>query len=399
MKHLLYIHQYFKTPSEPGGTRSYWFSKELIQNHFDVTVITSRTNQKRLIEKEFVDGINILYIRNAYSNDMSIMRRMISFMNFMIISTWVSLRQKNIDLVFATSTPLTIGIPALFVKWFKQVPFIFEVRDLWPEVPIQMGGLRNPLFKRLALALEKIIYQNARHIVTLSPGMREGVLKRGIDEEKVSMIPNMSKIDKFWRREKNLKIAKEFHINLKNFNVIHFGTMGRANGLEYIIYAAEIIKKKGVNDVSFIFMGKGAIKKKLIRMVKDRELSNVVFIDAQPMNIVSEVVNLCDVSIVPFTSLPILQTNSPNKLFDSLSAGIPIIVNSSGWTKDLVEKNQCGAFVDPEKPEELAKKIMVWNKHPQLLIDMGKKARWLSEIKYDKSILCSKFVSIIEHYI
>ncbi|MEA2105555.1 MAG: glycosyltransferase family 4 protein [Bacteroidota bacterium] len=393
---ILYIHQYFKTPSEPGGTRSYWFSRELIHNGFEVTVITSRTHQKRLFEKETVDGIHVIYIRNAYSNDMTIIRRMISFIKFMILSTWVSLCQKRINLVYATSTPLTIGIPALFLKWVKRKPFIFEVRDLWPEVPIQMGGLRNPLFKYMALALEKIIYQNARHIVTLSPGMKDGVLKRGIDEKKVSMIPNMSKIDKFWRREKNNQIAEIFNIDLNNFNLIHFGTMGRANGLEYIVNAANLIQKKGIFDVSFIFMGKGAIKEKLIKMKKEMKLSNIIFIEAQPMEIVSDVVNLCDVSIVPFVNLPILQTNSPNKLFDSLSAGIPVVVNSAGWTKDLVEENQCGVYVDPGKPEELVEKILTWKIHPALLVEMGSAARKLAEREYDKSILSKKFISIIK---
>lgn len=343
-----------------------------------------------------MDGIHVIYIRNAYSNDMTIVRRMISFIKFMILSTWVSLCQKRINLVYATSTPLTIGIPALFLKWFKRKPFIFEVRDLWPEVPIQMGGLRNPLFKYMALALEKIIYQNARHIVTLSPGMKDGVLKRGIDEKKVSMIPNMSKIDKFWRREKNNQIAEIFNIDLNNFNLIHFGTMGRANGLEYIVNAANLIQKKGIFDVSFIFMGKGAIKEKLIKMKKEMKLSNIIFIEAQPMEIVSDVVNLCDVSIVPFVNLPILQTNSPNKLFDSLSAGIPVVVNSAGWTKDLVEENQCGVYVDPGKPEELVEKILTWKIHPELLVEMGSAARKLAEREYDKSILSKKFISIIK---
>ncbi len=395
-KKIVYIHQYFKTPSEPGGTRSYWFSKALKDHGFDVTVITSRTEQKKIIERKRIDGIHIIYIKNAYSNEMSILRRLLSFINFMILSSWVALRQQNIELTIATSTPLTIGIPALFLKWFKKIPYVFEVRDLWPEVPIQMGGLKNPMMKKMALYLEKLIYRNARHIIGLSPGMKNGILERGVEEKKVSMIPNMSKIDKFWKREKNTEIAEIYKIDLNKFNLIHFGSMGRANGLEYIIYAAEALHNDGVKDVSFIFMGKGAIKKKLVRMVEEKALSNVIFIDAQPMEVVSEIVNLCDVSIVPFTNLPILQTNSPNKLFDSLSAGIPIIVNSAGWTKDLVEDNKCGAFVDPEKPEELVEKIKEWKDCPDLIDAMGREARKLAEDHYDKSILSKKFISVIK---
>lgn len=394
MPKILYIHQYFKTPLEPGGTRSYWFAKALINQGFQVTMITSRGKQSKLVLKENIDGIQVIYIRNAYSNNMSILRRLISFINFMILSTWVSLRQTNIDLIYATSTPLTIGFPALICKWFKKIPFIFEVRDLWPEVPIQMGGLRNPFLKKMALRFEKLIYKNSKHIIALSPGMQEGIIKRGISEQKVSMIPNMSKIDKFYRREKDPIVASNFGINLNKFNVIHFGTMGRANGLEYIINAAEIVSKSN-KDIYFIFLGKGAIKQKLESMAIEKGLTNITFIDAQPMETVSELVNLCDVSIVPFLNLPILQTNSPNKLFDSLSAGIPIIVNSAGWTKELVEEYHSGEFVSPEYPEELAQKLIEWKSQPQRLIDMGNNARKLAEIKYDKSILSQQFVTVI----
>jgi glycosyltransferase involved in cell wall biosynthesis len=397
MQKILYIHQYFKTPSEPGGTRSYWFSKALIENGMAVTMIASRGKQKKLIEKETIEGIKVIYIRNAYSNDMSILRRFISFLNFMILSTWVAVRQKNIDLVYATSTPLTIGVPALFCKWFRGMPFVFEVRDLWPEVPIQMGAFKNKRIIKLTRWLEKVIYKNAKHIIALSPGMKEGIITVGIPEDKVSMIPNMSKVEKFYKRENNLEVANKFSIDINQFNVIHFGTMGRANGLEYIVHAAAMLKKNGINDVRFIFLGKGAIKKKLQDMAAGFKLNNLLFIDAQPMEVVSELVNLCDVSLVPFTNLPILQTNSPNKLFDSLSAGIPIIVNSAGWTKDLVEQYNCGVFVDPTNPGELAKKLIEWREQPHLLVEMGKNARRLAENEYDVSILSALYVSVIRN--
>ena len=134
----------------------------------------------------------------------------------------------------------------------------------------------------------------------------------------------------------------------------------------------------------------------LIKKVNNLSLSNVKFIDSQPMDVVSEIVNICDCSIVTFANIPILQTNSPNKLFDSLSAGKPIIVNSAGWTKDLVEKNKCGSFVDPTKPQELAELVIKWKKEPQLIKEFGANARKLAETVYDKSILSKQFVEIIK---
>jgi len=393
---ILYIHQYFKTPKEPGGTRSYWFARKLIENGFHVTMVTGRGVQKKLIEHVELDGIGVIYIRNPYSNDMGVLRRFISFVRFMFLSTYISLKQKNIQLVFATSTPLTVGFPALMLKWIKKIPFVFEVRDLWPEVPIQMGGINNSILKKIAIWFEKLIYKNAKHIIALSPGMKEGVISRGIDEGKVSMIPNMSKIDKFWKREKNAAIAKEFGIDLNKFNVIHFGTMGIANGLDYIINAAKFLRDDGIDDINFILLGKGGVKDSLVKATKENNLQSVIFIDAQPMSIVSEIVNLCDVSIVPFKNIPILQTNSPNKLFDSLSAGIPIIVNSAGWTKKLVEEFHCGVYVDPEMPDSLATELVKLQQNSTLLESMSVNARTLAENKYDKSILCQQYIDVIK---
>lgn len=399
MNRILYIHQYFVTPEESGGTRSYWFSKALINKKYHVIMITSRSSQKKLIHKEIVEGIEVIYIRNAYSNEMSILRRLISFLNFMILSTWVAFRQKNIAIIYATSTPLTIGIPALFCKWFKKIPFIFEVRDLWPEVPIQMGAIKNKAIQKLLYWFEALIYKNASYIVALSPGMVDGVLKYGISSEKVSMIPNMAKIDEFYPRNQNFEIAKIFEIDLNKFNIIHFGAMGIANGLDYIIYAAEIMKNREINDVEFLLLGDGGVKERLKQQAKKLDLKNVKFIDSKPMKILSELVNLSNCSIVTFSNIPILKTNSPNKLFDSLSAGKPIIVNSSGWTKEMIEDNNCGAYVDSEKPEHLVSLIAKWKDNPELLTKLGSNSRKLAENTYDKSILSQKFVDLIGNYV
>ena len=210
------------------------------------------------------------------------------------------------------------------------------------------------------------------------------------------MIPNMSKPDKFFPHEKNIEIAKQFGVDLKKFNVIHFGSMGTANGLKYIIDAAKVLQDKGVEDVNFVFMGGGATEPKLKKMVEEQELKNVQFLGNHPMGTLAEVVNLCDASITSFLNLPILKTNSPNKMFDSLSAGKPIIVNSSGWTKDLVERENCGFFVDPEKPEELAEKLAAYKDDKEKLKVWGENARRLSVEVYDKDILSAQVADVLE---
>lgn len=391
-KNILYIHQYFKTPKEPGGTRSYWLAQALVKEGYNVTMLTTSNTIKNNVEKTIIDSINVIYLKVAYNQEMSIFKRFFSFSIFMFKSTYYAFLQKNIDLVFATSTPLSVGFPALILKKIKKIPYVFEVRDLWPEVPIQMGAIKNKLIKKLLVWFEKLIYKNAKHVVALSPGMAKGVLKYE-SALKVSMIPNMSKIDSFWPREKDFDLMKRHGLNTKSFKLIHFGSLGMANGAFNIIESANLLKNN--DDFEFIFIGGGSKENELKDLSTKYNLKNVHFLGAFPLDKTSEIVNLCDVSIISFLDLPILSTNSPNKLFDSLSAGKPIIVNSAGWTKDLVEKHSCGFYVNPNHPLELVNKVKELKDNTNMMKSMSDNGRLLAETVYDKSILCNEFLKVI----
>jgi len=391
---ILYIHQYFKTPQEPGGTRSYWIAKELINSGHEVVMLTtsSKINCKKSVQ--LIDGIKVIYLKVLYEQEMSILARLKSFASFMIKASIESFKADNIDMVIATSTPLTIGLPALLLKKIKGIPYVFEVRDLWPEVPIQMGGLKNPIVIKLANWFEETIYRNAEHIVALSPGMAKGVISKHVPEKKVTMIPNMSKGDEFWPREKNYELALKLGLKSKSFKVIHFGSLGIANGASTIIESAKLLL--GNEKIEFVFLGGGSTEASLIHLCKIHALTNVHFLGAFPMDETSEIVNMCDVSVVSFLDLPILYTNSPNKLFDSLSAGKPILVNSAGWTKDLVETHQCGYYVNPNKPIEMAEKIAFLEENPEVVKKLGLQSRKIAEERYDKSILCQQFAQMVK---
>ena len=391
---ILYLHQYFKTPDMPGGTRSYWNSLELIKNGHSVTVIRYSPYANEKLSRETRDGIDIITLKLNYSQSMGVMSRLKSFVHFMLISTRLALKEKNIDFVIATSTPLTIGFPALVLKKLKGIPYLFEVRDLWPEVPIQMGGLKNKWSIKLALWFEKTIYKNASHIVALSPGMEDGVINTGISPDKVTMIPNMAKIDKFWSRPRSKELMEELQMDPNTFKIIYFGAMGEANAIEYILETAELMRDN--KEIEFLFIGNGSRKDLIVETIESKNLSNVKYLGLFSMEKTSELVNICDVSLVTFSNIPILYTNSPNKLFDSLSAGKPIIVNSKGWTKTLVEKNNCGIYVDPESPKDFVEKLMHLKNSPETLKEMGKNSRKLAEKKYDKSILCKQFGMVVD---
>ncbi len=311
----------------------------------------------------------------------------------MLRSTWIAFREKKINLVIATSVPLTIGFPALILRKVKRIPFVFEVRNLWPEVPIQMGALRNKLVKKMAIWFERTIYNNAAHIITLSPGIFDGVVKQDIPKSKVSMIPNMSKIDYFWSRPTDPNLSAKLGLKKDSFKVVYFGAMGHANGMDYILDAISYLKNN--ESVEFVFMGGGANEASLQEKCLNLGFKNTHFLGRFAMKELSENVNLCDVSLVTYSNFPIFSTHSPNKLFDALSAGKPIIVNSPGWTKDMVERYECGIFVNPKNPKDLANQIVYLKENPKLCEKMGLNARKLAETKYDKSILCKEFANVI----
>jgi glycosyltransferase involved in cell wall biosynthesis len=402
MKKILYINQYFRKPTEPGITRSYWIAQRLIKEGYSVTMLAHRNTLLEHVKGDVprseiidVDGIRVIYLRNQYSNEMGMMSRAWAFVSFMLRSIWWAFREKNVDLVIATSTPLTVAVPALFRKWFKKTPYIFEVRDLWPEVPVQMGAIRNRFVVGLLRWLEKITYRSAEHVVTLSPGMRKGVVKC-IPEQLTSMIPNMAKVDQFWLRDKDVTLEQKLGLKENSFRVIYFGQMGISNAIPDVVEAAQHCLHHS-DDIEFLFLGHGRMKKPVEAAFTGE--SRVHVLERVPMDQMSAILNLCDVSLVTFTDLPILYTNSPNKLFDSLSAGKPVIVNSAGWTKDMVEEHQCGLFADPKKAGSLAECILKLKEDRELCEQLGRNARMLAETKYDKSILCEEFCEMVNRVV
>lgn len=390
---ILYIHQYFNTPKEPGGTRSYWISKKLIEHGHNVIMLTSKNNLKKKKEELDIDGIKVIYLNIPYNQRMNFFKRLIAFSKFMIRSCFMVIKLRNeYDIIYATSTPLSVGVPALIANKILNKPYFFEVRDLWPEVPIQMGQIKNSLMINLLRGLEKLIYHNAKKIIALSPGMRTGVLNTGIEKNRVVMVPNMSKPNEFYPRSVNHILNKQFGISSDFINIIYFGAIGKANGLYQFVQS---FSKTNNKAFKLYIAGDGSEKQKIEEEIKKKSLNNVHLIGKHPMKVISDIVNSCDISLVCFdSSIPILSTNSPNKLFDSLSAGKPIIVNSDGWTKEIIEQYDCGFYYNPFDKDNLAEILLEIENKKQKLIEMGKNSRELSISKFDRDILTKEIVKL-----
>ncbi|WP_167568951.1 glycosyltransferase family 4 protein [Brevibacillus migulae] len=404
---ILYIHQYFTTREGTLGTRSYEFAKYFVKKGHQVTVLTGDSYLPPMEGEEAgwftrtctVDGIRIIAVKNAYSNYMGFLRRALAFFAFVFFSTWIALFLKRHDLVFATSTPLTVAITALLLKKLRRIPFVFEVRDLWPEAPIQMGAVRSRLAIRLLRWLERTTYREAVQVVGLSPGMVAGILDTGIPQEKVSMIPNCSDLELFDPSNATVQgsaavIRRKLSLEGK-LVVLHGGAMGVANGLDSLIRTAILLQQLGESEIFFIFAGEGKTRPEMEKTAREQGLTNILFTGAVPRKEMPLYLSMADVTVTSFRPLPILATNSPNKFFDSLAAGKPVIVNAAGWTKEIVESYGVGFYVDPHEPENLARLLRAVKNDKERLWDMGIRARRLAEEKYDRIKLAGQMEELL----
>ena len=398
---VLYIHQYFRTRSEAGGTRSYEFARRWVQNGHQVTMITAAdgptgADGRGHVYRQNIDGIDVLAVRVNYSNYMSFPRRVIAFLEFLVWATWIGLRQvPEMDIVFATSTPLTVGIPGYLISRWRKVPFVFEVRDLWPEAPIQLGALRNPVVIAAARWLERFLYRAAAHVVTLSPGMYEGVRQTGVEEDKLSMIPNCSDLDVFQPRSPSPEITARYNPE-RRFVLTYAGSLGLANGLVTIVETARILQERGQEGFLFYLIGEGREHPRLAQMAAQYGLRNLTLLPPMSKLELAEFMPLSDICLTIFAPFPVLETNSPNKLFDALALGRPVLINYGGWIQDVLEEHHAGVAVPSNDPGEIATRLIELRDRPDLMADMGRNARTLAETHYGRDTLAQQLEKVLQ---
>ena len=394
---ILYFHQHFSTPKGSAGIRSYAMAQSLIRNGHQVTMVcgsfgAGQTGLSQPFEKGMrrgdVDGIEVIEFELSYSNSLSFLQRILIFLSFAFKSIKVALFEKY-DVLFATTTPLTAGIPGIFAKWFRRKPFVFEVRDLWPELPKAMGVIKNPVVLWLMSVLEWTSYHSADRLVGLSPGIVEGIVKRGIDPEKVASIPNGCDLDIFatdhqsWRPEQ---------VSGNDLMAIFTGTHGLANGLDAVIDAAVELQKRGRNDIKLVLVGDGMQKKPLMARAQQLELTNVVFHDPVNKNKLAALMASADIGLQILANIPAFYYGtSPNKFFDYIAAGLPVLNNYPGWLADSITDRKCGFAVPPENPSAFADALEYAADHRNELKEMGVNAQQLAREQFNREDLSQKF--------
>lgn len=334
-------------------------------------------------KQETIQGIDVRYLQVPYSNHMSVARRILAFGQFIRQVKREIGSLETVDLCYLTSTPLTVGLIGLWVKRTKGWPYIFEVRDLWPEAPIQMGAIRFGPVKAILRWLEKRIYDKAEQIIALSPGMKAGVLQRSPDAD-VAMIPNMADLDFF--AELPSKQDAEGELGLpSSFRILYAGTIGKANHLESMIQMADVCQD---DAIEWVLIGDGSEKARLQSMAAG--LPKVRFVDPVDKETIRLFHAASDAVYVSFGAQPVLQTTSPNKFFDGLAAGKLMIVNVKGWMKELVEEHACGVYADPGMPLRVREALLAFDSELA-----GRNGRELAEREFGVEALVGEVMGVV----
>lgn len=397
---ILYFHQHFTTPAIGGGTRSYEFAQKLIERGHEVTIVCGeiaklnldKSNIKDIYRGE-IDKIDVIQIKLPYSNSDSIAKRAWLFIKFAFIGVKIALRE-DYELLFATTTPLTAGIPGIFVKFFRKKKFVFEVRDLWPELPKALG-MKNYFLLGGMSVLEWLSYHSADACIGLSPGICEGIAKRSQKGKNITMIPNGCDLDIFQPgKRENLKLDG---IKATDTVAVFTGAHGIANGLDAILNGAAELKKLKRDDIIFAFIGDGKMKPHLMKRVENECLENCRFFDPMPKIELNKVVANADIGIMALANIPAFYYGtSPNKFFDYISSGIPVLNNYPGWLADMILESNCGVVIPPDNTEALANALIDLADDPNLREIYGQNARKLAESAFARNNLANKFVDFIE---
>lgn len=392
---ILIFYQYFTTPKGSWGTRIYEFARHWVKQGHEVEVVTSiyvksDLSAKHLIETQYHDGIKVTVINVKIDNKQPFLKRVWSFIVYAFMSSFYAIWRKP-DITIASSGPITVGLPGLLSKWLRSVRFVFEVRDLWPEGAIELGIIRNKTLIRLSRWFEKTLYNNARLVVGLSPGMRDYVIDN-FKHPNVISVTNSANLKLFGTPQ---SISTEDPIFHRKY-AIYTGNIGEVNNSYWLLNACRELKKMNREDIAILFIGEGQQREAICKLARKEGLKSFEYRSLMPKTNLVAYVQQSMVSLVPLKGTPVLDTSSPNKFFESLAAGVPVIQNTNGWMKNYLEENRVGFTLSPENPEALAQKLVELADNPEISAEMQARAKACAKRDFDQEKLSEKYLNALK---
>jgi glycosyltransferase involved in cell wall biosynthesis len=399
---FLYFHQHFSTPQGATGIRSYWMARRLVERGHQVTMVcgTYRGGRTGLDgpftrgrRRGLVDGIDVIELELPYGNADGFAKRTLTFLKFAWRSIGIALAEPY-DLVFATTTPLTAGIPGILARWLRRKPFVFEVRDLWPELPKAMGVIKNRFVLAAMSALEWVSYRSATRCIGLAPGIVDGIARRGVARDRIAFISNGCDFEIFdgkataWRPD---------GVSDETLLAVFTGTHGVANGLDRVLDAAAVLQKRGRTDVAIALVGDGRQKPVLQERAARDGLTIVRFLAPVQKSKLAGLLAGADVGLQILANVPAFYDGtSPNKFFDYIAAGLPVAINYPGWLAERIVAEGCGFAIPPDDAEAFADALEAAAADRARLAEMGQKGSVLARRSFDRAVLADQFVAFLE---
>jgi glycosyltransferase involved in cell wall biosynthesis len=357
---------------------------------------------KKGLRRGTVDGINVIEICLPYSNYDCLTKRAFTFLKYSLLSINIALQEKY-DLLFATSTPLTASVPGVFMKVLKPgTKFVFEVRDLWPELPKAMGVVTNLIVIGALWALEQISYASMNAGVALSPGIKQGMQKMFGCRKKIAMIPNGCDLNLFKPVGKDIHQSKKNILQIPEMGLrcIFTGAHGVANGLDAVLDAAKILKERKRSDIHLIFIGDGRLKPHLKQRAAEEVLDNCIFLDPIPKIELAQLLKNMDVGLMILKNVKAFYFGtSPNKFFDFISSGLPVLNNYPGWIAEVIVDNACGIAVPPDNATAFADALIRMADNPILRKQMSRNSRKQATNEFSRDLLADRMIVFLENVV
>ncbi len=394
--HVLLIHQVFAGPDDPGGTRHYEIGRQLVGRGHRFTVITSAVSYLtgvavRPATTALPDGMRVIRIAGREDIHRSYVARARAFFGFAGGALRAALALRDVDVVWGTSPPLVQLVPAWIASRRCPGGLLLEERDLWPEFAVGMGVVRDGALSRGALRLKRFLYGQARRVVVNSPGFLPFLRGYGIAESKVRVIPNGVDVDQFDPGARGQPFRAAWGAEGR-FVVLYAGALGPANGLDVVLDAAQRLRD---TRALFVLVGDGKARAPLEAAAADRELANVVFGGAQPKSAMRDVLGAADACLATLRDIPLFRTTYPNKVFDYMAAGRPVVLGIDGVIREVVERVRAGTFVAPGDAAALAESVRGLMEAPAEARAMGARGRAAVCAEFDRRRHADEFERLL----
>ena len=402
--HILFLSDNFFPEVNAPASRTHDHAKEWIKAGHNVTVITCVPNfpkgqvfdgyRNKIWQEEIIDGIRVVRVWSYIAANEGFSKRILDFLSYMLTSFLASFFIRKVDIVVGTSPQFFTAVSAWLVAFYKRKPFIFELRDLWPESIRAVGAMHESKLLVLLEKLELFLYRRAHGIVVVTHSFKDNLVKRGIDGKKISVVTNGVDVTKFKPQEKDFELIRRHNFENK-FIVGYIGTLGLAHSLETILFAAKKISQRRLEDkIHFLFLGDGANKIKLEKLALELDLKNVTFLASVPK---AEVVNywsIIDISIISLKNTELFKSVIPSKMFESMSMGIPILHAVSGESAKIIDNTGAGIPVEPENSSAIADEVIRLSQDNAALAVLGRKGQIASE-SFDRTRLANEMLKVL----